>query len=55
LILFGDETISEPGLEVPHPRFRERAFVLEPLSEIAPDLKDPVTKQSVRELLNLII
>lgn len=38
LILYGNETISEPGLEVPHPRFREREFVTGPLREIAPEL-----------------
>src|SRR5205085_9856898 len=36
LILFGDDVIEEGGLIVPHPRFRERRFVLEPLAEIAP-------------------
>jgi 2-amino-4-hydroxy-6-hydroxymethyldihydropteridine diphosphokinase len=52
LVLFGDAVISEPGLVVPHPRFRERRFVLEPLAEIAPDLVDPVTGASVRALLD---
>jgi len=51
LILFGDLVIDEPGLVVPHPRFRERRFVLEPLAEIAPALVDPTTGLSVRELL----
>jgi 2-amino-4-hydroxy-6-hydroxymethyldihydropteridine diphosphokinase len=50
LILFGDLMIDEPGLLVPHPRFRERRFVLEPLAEIAPDLRDPVTGQSISVL-----
>ncbi len=50
LILFGDAVIDEPGLTVPHPRFRERRFVLEPLAEIAPELRDPVTGKTVAEL-----
>ena len=51
LILYGDAMFDEPGLQVPHPRFRERRFVLEPLVEIAPDLRDPVTGKTMRELL----
>jgi 2-amino-4-hydroxy-6-hydroxymethyldihydropteridine diphosphokinase len=51
LIFFGAEQVQEPGLVVPHPRFRERRFVLEPLAEIAPDWRDPVTGFTVRELL----
>jgi 2-amino-4-hydroxy-6-hydroxymethyldihydropteridine diphosphokinase len=54
LILFGEWIISEPGLLVPHPRFRERRFVLEPLAEIAPGLVDPVTGQTVEELLEAL-
>ena len=50
LILYGREVITSPGLTVPHPRFRERRFVLEPLAEIAPDWIDPVTGQTVAEL-----
>ena len=51
LILFGDTVLDEPGLHVPHPRFRERRFVLEPLARIAPEMRDPVTGKSVRDLL----
>ena len=51
LVLYDDQQIDEPGLTVPHPRFRERRFVLEPLTEIAPSLRDPVTGATVEELL----
>ncbi len=51
LILFGDAVIDEPGLVVPHPRFRERLFVLEPLAEVAPGWIDPATGVSVSALL----
>jgi 2-amino-4-hydroxy-6-hydroxymethyldihydropteridine diphosphokinase len=55
LILFGDQTVVEPDLEVPHPRFRERFFVLGPLAEIAPDMRDPLTGLKVVELLRLLL
>jgi 2-amino-4-hydroxy-6-hydroxymethyldihydropteridine diphosphokinase len=53
LVLYGDCVLDEPGLIVPHPRFRERRFVLEPLAEVAPDLVDPVTGDTVEKLLGL--
>jgi 2-amino-4-hydroxy-6-hydroxymethyldihydropteridine diphosphokinase len=50
LILYADVILQEPGTQVPHPRFRERRFVLDPLAEIAPDLVDPVTGLTIRAL-----
>jgi 2-amino-4-hydroxy-6-hydroxymethyldihydropteridine diphosphokinase len=50
LLLFGEEQISEPGLEVPHPRLHERRFVLEPLAELDPALEVP-GKGAVQTLL----
>jgi 2-amino-4-hydroxy-6-hydroxymethyldihydropteridine diphosphokinase len=41
LLLYGDTELDEPGLQVPHPRLHERAFVLEPLAELAPGLRIP--------------
>jgi 2-amino-4-hydroxy-6-hydroxymethyldihydropteridine diphosphokinase len=51
LILYGDFVIDEPGLQVPHPRFRDRVFVLQPLAEVAGDWRDPVSGKSVHDLL----
>jgi 2-amino-4-hydroxy-6-hydroxymethyldihydropteridine diphosphokinase len=51
LILYGSARINSPDLIVPHPRFRTRAFVLEPLVEVAPDFVDPETGQTMAELL----
>ena len=41
ILLYGDETIDEPGLVVPHPRLTEREFALRPLAELVPSLKIP--------------
>lgn len=50
LILFGDRIVDRAGLVVPHPRFRERDFVLRPLMCIAPDMRDPCSGLTVAEL-----
>ena len=50
LILYGNRVINEPGLQVPHPRFRDRDFVLGPLAALAPRWRDPVGGQSMAAL-----
>ena len=52
LILYGNQAIEAPGLVVPHPHFRERRFVLEPLAQLTPDWVDPLTGKTVRSLLD---
>lgn len=52
LLSYADLIIHEPGLTVPHPRLRERLFVLAPLAQIAPDLTLPPDGATVAELLN---
>ncbi|HXV14913.1 MAG TPA: 2-amino-4-hydroxy-6-hydroxymethyldihydropteridine diphosphokinase [Candidatus Krumholzibacteria bacterium] len=51
LVAYGDEVSDAEGLSIPHPRFRERAFVLVPLSEIAPDFRDPRTHAPMGQLV----
>ena len=55
LILHGITIAIEPGLEVPHPRFRDRFFVLGPLAEVASDMVDPVSGLRVSELLRQLL
>ena len=52
LILLGSCTFENEYVQVPHPRFRQRRFVLEPLVGIAPELVDPVTGSTMSELLS---
>jgi len=51
ILLYGDFRIHRHDLTVPHPRLAERRFVLEPLHELAPDLRHPVSRLTIRELL----
>jgi 2-amino-4-hydroxy-6-hydroxymethyldihydropteridine diphosphokinase len=51
ILFFNDEISNEEGLIIPHPLLQERRFVLEPLSEIAPDFIHPVFKKSILQLL----
>lgn len=51
ILLYGDETIVTPELQVPHPRMLMRKFVLVPLAEVSPDLKHPRWEATVTELL----
>jgi 2-amino-4-hydroxy-6-hydroxymethyldihydropteridine diphosphokinase len=54
ILLYGDLVLREDGLEIPHPRMAERAFVLAPLSEIAPQARDPRSGAAVKELLERV-
>jgi len=55
ILLMGDLTISEPGLEIPHPHLAERAFVLVPLNEIAPQVVVPRHEMTVAQLLHKLL
>ena len=52
ILLFGNSIVTTPTLGIPHPRFRDRRFVLTPLADLAPDLRDPVTRKTVAEMLH---
>jgi 2-amino-4-hydroxy-6-hydroxymethyldihydropteridine diphosphokinase len=54
ILLFDDRVVEKPGLTIPHPRYAERRFVLQPLAEIAFNQVDPVRNQTVGRLLEAV-
>jgi 2-amino-4-hydroxy-6-hydroxymethyldihydropteridine diphosphokinase len=51
ILLYGSVVMKTEELEIPHPRYRERRFTLAPLAELNPGLRDPVTGQTMAEML----
>jgi 2-amino-4-hydroxy-6-hydroxymethyldihydropteridine diphosphokinase len=52
ILLYGETVVRSATLEIPHPRMAQRRFVLAPLADLAPDLRHPVTRLTVREMLH---
>ena len=54
ILLYGERVVETDGLGIPHPRLAERAFVLAPLRDLAPELRHPLLGKTVRELLDAV-
>jgi 2-amino-4-hydroxy-6-hydroxymethyldihydropteridine diphosphokinase len=52
ILLYDDLIMNDPSITIPHPQLPNRRFALTPLAEIAPDIKHPVLKKPIRQLLN---
>ena len=55
LLFYGSQIYSSCDLEIPHPRIKERAFVLTPLAEIAPSFVHPISRETIQQLTNVVI
>ena len=55
IIFYNHEIINQKNLQIPHPSYEKRNFVLTPMAEIAPDYIDPITKKNISEIKKTII
>ena len=54
ILIYGEQVVRAPELTLPHPRLHERRFVLEPLRELAPEWRHPITRQTAGEMLSTL-